>query len=110
MNADGGGFAVGQDGRVIRTEDGGVSWSEVSTPTEGNLLNVWSAPDGDVLVSGIRNLLHSSDGGSSWKLLEGGDLNIGWYQGLAVTGGESSSGASALLAGHHGNVLQLQLN
>jgi photosystem II stability/assembly factor-like uncharacterized protein len=110
MNADGGGFAVGQDGRVIRTEDGGVSWSEVSTPTEGNLLNVWSAPDGDVLVSGIRNLLHSSDGGSSWKLLEGGDLNIGWYQGLAVTGGESSSGVSALLAGHHGNVLQLQLN
>ena len=110
MNADGGGFAVGQDGRVIRTVDGGVSWLEVPTPTEGILLNVWSTPGGEVLVSGIRNLLHSSDGGFSWKFLEGGDLNIGWCQGLVVTGGESSSGASVLLAGHHGNVLQLHLN
>jgi photosystem II stability/assembly factor-like uncharacterized protein len=110
LSADGTGFAVGQNGRVIRTEDGGMSWSDVPTPTEGNLLNVWSAADGEVLVSGIRNLLHSSDGGMSWELLEGGDLNTGWYQGLAVTRGESQSGAVALLAGHKGNVLQLQLN
>jgi len=106
MTVDGTGFAVGQDGRVIRTGDGGVSWSEVPTPTEGILLNVWSATDGEVLISGIRNLLQSTDGGVSWELLEGGDLNTGWYQGLVVTGDESS----ALLAGHHGNVLQLQLN
>jgi photosystem II stability/assembly factor-like uncharacterized protein len=106
MTADSAGFAVGQDGRVIRTEDGGVSWSEVPTPTEGILLNVWSATDGEVLITGIRNLLQSADGGASWELLEGGDLNTGWYQGLVVTGDERS----ALLAGHQGNVLQLQLN
>ncbi len=110
LNADGNGFAVGQNGRVIRTGDGGISWSEMPTPTAGILLNVWSGPDGETLVSGIRNLLQSSDGGLSWKLLEGGDLNTGWYQGLVVTSGASSSGASALLAGHHGNVLKVQLD
>jgi photosystem II stability/assembly factor-like uncharacterized protein len=110
LNSDGSGFAVGQEGRVIRTGDGGSSWSEVATPTEGILLNVWSTPDGKVLVSGIRNLLQSSDGGLSWESLEGADLNTGWYQGLAVTGGGTSSGAIALLAGHRGNVLQLQFN
>ena len=109
MTADGTGFAVGQDGRVIRTQDGGVSWSEMPTPTEGILLNVRSTSDGGVLISGIRNLLQSKDGGVSWELLEGGDLNTGWYQGLVVTGDESSPPAVALLAGHHGNVLQLQL-
>ena len=110
MTADGTGFAVGQEGRVVRTEDGGASWSEIPTPTEGILLNVWSAPDGEVLISGIRNLLQSRDGGESWELLEGSDLNTGWYQGLAVTGDESSPLAAALLAGHHGNVLQMRLN
>jgi photosystem II stability/assembly factor-like uncharacterized protein len=110
LNADGSGFAVGQNGRIIKTEDGGISWSQLPSPAVGILLNVWSGPDGEVLVSGIRNLLRSSDGGLSWKVLEGGDLNTGWYQGLVVTSGASSSGAAALLAGHHGNVLQVQLN
>ena len=110
LNADGNGFAVGQNGRVIRTADGGISWSEVPTPAEGILLNVWSGPDGEILVSGIRNLLQSTDGGVSWELLEGGDLNTGWYQGLVVTGSASSSGAAALLAGHHGNIMQVQLD
>ncbi len=104
LNEGGTGFAVGQDGRVIKTVDGGSSWSEVETPAVGILLNVWSAPGGEVLISGIRSLLRSSDGGASWELLEGADLSTGWYQGLV------GNGTEAFLAGHQGNVLQLQLN
>jgi len=110
LTADGSGFAVGQEGRIIGTTDGGVSWAEVSSPTGGILRNVWSSPAGEVVISGIRNLLRSSDGGATWTLVEGGDLNTGWYQGLVVIGGDGASGATALLAGHQGSVIELQLN
>lgn len=110
LNTDGSGYAVGQDGRVIRTADGGLTWSEVVTPSTGILLNVWSSSGGDVLISGIRTLLRSSDDGASWTLVEGGDLNTGWYQGLVITGENGSSGPTALLAGHQGSVIELQLN
>ena len=110
LNADGSGYAVGQDGRVIRTSDGGLSWSEVVTPSTGILLNVWSSAEGDVLISGIRNLLRSSDDGASWTLVEGGDLNTGWYQGLVITSEEGSPAPKVLLAGHQGSVIELQLN
>ena len=110
LNAAGGGFAVGQEGRIIRTEDSGVTWTEASSPTGGILLSVWSSPEGEVLISGIRSLLRSSDGGTSWELVEGGDLNTGWYQGLVVTGDDSPLGESVLLAGHQGSVIKVQLN
>jgi photosystem II stability/assembly factor-like uncharacterized protein len=109
LNADGSGFAVGQEGRIIGTTDGGVSWAEVPTPTGGILLSVWSRGS-EVLVSGIRNLLRSSDGGATWTLIKGGDLATGWYQGLVVIGEDGASGATALLAGHQGSVIELQLN
>jgi photosystem II stability/assembly factor-like uncharacterized protein len=109
LNADGSGFAVGQEGRIIGTTDGGASWAEVPTPTGSILLNVWSRGD-DVLVSGIRNVLRSSDGGATWTLIDGGDLNTGWYQGLVVIGEDGAPGATALLAGHQGSVIELQLH
>lgn len=109
INDDGSGFAVGQDGRVLRTRDGGASWAAVPTPTGSILLNVWSAA-GEVLVSGIRTLLRSSDGGNSWVLEEGGDINVGWYQGLVVMPGTDTPAAAALLAGHQGSIIKLQLN
>lgn len=109
INDDGTGYAVGQDGMVIKTENGGESWSAVPVPTEGILLEVWSSPTGEVLITGIRNLLYSRDAGHSWDSLEGGDISVGWYQGLAVVPGADASGEVALLAGNRGNILQVQL-
>jgi len=110
LNDDGSGFAVGQNGRVIRSTDGGISWSEVSTPTEGILLGVWSSENGDVLVSGIRNMMRSDDNGDSWELIEGGDLSTGWYQAVVVTDGGGASATTALLAGHQASIIKLEMN
>tara|TARA_R110001592_G_scaffold363248_4_gene682211 strand:+ start:64313 stop:65221 length:909 start_codon:yes stop_codon:yes gene_type:complete len=110
LTADGSGFAVGQEGKIIRTSDGGSTWSEVESPTGGILLTVWSSAQGEVLISGIRNMLHSSDGGSTWDLIEGGDLNTGWYQGLVVVDDDGASSTTALLAGNQGSIIKLELN
>lgn len=109
LRADGIGYAVGQDGRVIGTGDGGLSWSVLDTASESNLLDVWSAADGEVLVSGIRQVLRSADGGQSWSPLEVGDFNVGWYLGLSPTAGDDGSASDLLLAGHGGNIIKLQL-
>jgi hypothetical protein len=87
-----------------------LTWSEVETPSGAIMLNVWSSEGGDVVISGIRTLLRSSDEGATWTLIEGGDLNTGWYQGLVITSEDESSGPTALLAGHQGSVIELQLN
>lgn len=110
LTADGNGFAVGQEGRIIGTSDGGESWSEVSSPTGGILLNVWSSESGQVLVSGIRNMLQSNDGGNTWQVITGGDLSTGWYQGLVVTDDGGTSAKTALLAGHQGSIIKLEMN
>lgn len=107
LAASGLGYAVGQDSQIIRTEDGGLNWSSVPTPPGGILLNVWFSDSGDVLVSGIRSLLRSTDGGSTWTQVEKGDLVTGWYQGMVVNKRADSTGLTALLAGHQGNVVEL---
>ena len=108
LHANGTGFAVGQDGKIIKTANGGRAWEQVTTPSSGILLNVWTSGSGDVLISGIRNTLQSSDNGESWSRIEQGALSSGWYQGLSIVGGDAQS-LSALLAGHGGNLIKLKL-
>jgi len=109
LRPDGNGYAVGQDGRVISTVDSGASWSELETPVESILLDVWSDDSGDVLVSGIRTFLRSSDAGKTWEVVEGGDLNVGWYQRLVVPDNGGMPAGLAVLAGHQGDIIQLNL-
>jgi photosystem II stability/assembly factor-like uncharacterized protein len=109
LNANGIGFAVGQNGKIIATADGGRVWREAVTSSAGILLNVWSSGSGDVLISGIRNTLQSSDNGLSWNRIDQGVLSSGWYQGLSIIDGGNSQGKSALLAGHGGNLIKLEL-
>jgi len=104
LQTDGGGFAVGQDGRVIRTRDGGANWAVVPTPTNAILLNVWSSPGGDVLVSGMRAALQSTDSGRSWNQIGGRGISTGWYQGLSA-----SPDTSVLLAGFRASIIKLPL-
>ena len=108
LHANGTGFAVGQDGKIIKTANGGRAWEQVTTPSSGILLNVWTSGSGDVLISGIRNTLQSSDNGESWSRIEQGALSSGWYQGLSIVSGDAQS-RSALLAGHGGNLIKLKL-
>ena len=99
------GFAVGQKGKVIKTLDGGLTWSIMRVPTEENLLDVWSSGK-QVLVTGIRTLLRSRDDGLNWEVITEGDVTVQWYQALK---GTASGGAdSAVMVGHSGRIISIK--
>jgi len=62
-------WAVGIDGYVIKTVDGGKSWQEVKTKAPKTQLFTIAAQDGGrtLLIAGTGFALASTDGGSTWK-------------------------------------------
>ena len=108
------GYAVGQEGLILKTSDGGKSWMQLDKITNANLLGVWSGHD-EVVITGIRELLRSSDGGSSFTSGKS-DIQIGrtWYQGVASGSSQKSTGVSGVLAeesvyivGHQGSIARI---
>ena len=86
------GFAVGQDNLVLRSQDGGNSWQKITIEGEdANLLGVWSGQN-EVVITGIRTLLRSSDDGESWTHSEDIQVVRTWYQGVTSGVSEVSAG------------------
>ena len=83
LDADGTGtgWAVGQDGEILRSHDGGETWQKVDAGSAANLLGVWSG-QGEVVIVGIRELLRSSDDGESWRRTDDIKVIRTWYQGI----------------------------
>lgn len=107
------GYAVGQEGFIARTADGGLTWTDVEKPANANLLGVWSG-NGEVVITGIRQLLRSSDDGATFSGTE--DLNVArtWYQGVAAGVAESAAGEkgflreqSVYIVGHRGTIARV---
>ncbi len=99
------GFAVGQNGKVVKTLDGGLTWTVMPVPTQENLLDVWSSED-QVLVTGIRTLLRSRDDGLNWEVVTEGDVTVQWYQ--AVKGTTDGGRDSVVMVGHSGRVINIK--
>ena len=74
-DGSGSGYAVGQEGLVLKTLDAGSTWSSIAIDTNYNLLGVWSG-NGEVVASAIRELLRSNDDGKSFISLSA-DAQIG---------------------------------
>lgn len=80
---DGGtGWAVGHDEVILRTADGGATWTLVrqAPETERPLLDVWFANARDGLAAGAYgSLLVTRDGGLTWEtrtVVDGDDLHV----------------------------------
>ena len=63
-------YATAEQGRVLRSNDGGASWTFLDTGYRGSLWAGLALGDGGLLVGGLRGtLLLSRDGGASWSTL-----------------------------------------
>jgi len=101
------GFAVGQNGKVIKSLDGGLTWNEMPSVTKENLLDVWSSGN-QVLVSGIRTLLRSRDDGLTWESITEGDVAVQWYQAVKGTQAADAGGDSVVMVGHSGRIIKIK--
>ena len=99
------GYAAGQNGKVLKTVDGGLTWEAVEGDTQENLLDVWASGD-DVYIPGIRTLLRSRDAGASWESITEGDISVRWYQ--SIKGTSVGGGNSVVMVGHSGRILKIK--
>jgi photosystem II stability/assembly factor-like uncharacterized protein len=61
-------WAVGIDGKVIRTEDGGKVWREIETGgPKGHLFGIAGDKKGNLVIVGNALALISHDNGTTWK-------------------------------------------
>ncbi|RLA43798.1 MAG: hypothetical protein DRR06_11210 [Gammaproteobacteria bacterium] len=102
------GYAVGQDGKVLKTVDGGLTWQILDVPTRENLLDIWASGTGDVLITGIRTLLRSSDAGASWEAITEGDVSVKWYQAVKGTPVAGEASYNIVMVGHSGRIVQIK--
>ncbi|MBC8179615.1 hypothetical protein H8E88_00685, partial [candidate division KSB1 bacterium] len=73
------GWAVGSNGVIVHTSDGGSSWSSQTSGTSNYLLSVhFSDSRTGWAVGGYGTIVHTSDGGSSWSSQTSGTSNWLW--------------------------------
>lgn len=65
------GIIVGDVGTIMRTIDGGETWSLIDADTKADLYGV-SFPDPDTGFIAGNKFLRTIDGGKTWTILEGG--------------------------------------
>jgi photosystem II stability/assembly factor-like uncharacterized protein len=76
------GWAVGENAAVLKTVDGGSSWTAQSNPAPAGavLTSVWFASPGEGWVVGSGGIvLHTTDGGATWESRYLGTLMNLWY-------------------------------
>jgi photosystem II stability/assembly factor-like uncharacterized protein len=62
------GMAVGEFGTIIRTTDGGSTWTQCASRTSAHLYDFWfTGPDQGFAVGDHGTVLVTSDGGQTWN-------------------------------------------
>ncbi|CAA0106772.1 Ycf48-like protein [Zhongshania aliphaticivorans] len=98
------GYAVGQAGLVIRTDDAGKTWTSVAANTKGSFFAVTYTGASKVFVVGQRVAMKSINGGESWEQFEPLDLSLNWYSGLGQT---APNNGRIVAVGHSARILSL---
>lgn len=110
---DGSGFAVGQEGLVMKTADAGATWQILNANTNANLFGVWCSKQGEVVATGQRALLRSSDNGATWRASTDLEVVRNWF--VPIAAGEASMQAPGgemvsqviYIGGHMGVIARL---
>lgn len=98
---DGKGFAVGQDGYAIKTTDHGKTWVCIDLGSKAILNGVNASADGRVVVTAMREMIVSKDGGETWSAVENPEVTTAWYVGV------SSSDTDVVAVGQAGRIIRI---
>lgn len=101
------GMAVGHEGWILRTADGGWSWQEVAFDEKNGepLMSVARLPSGAwIAVGAFGRALHSVDQGAHWSALALPGTDVGDKHLNRIVG--SADGQHWLIAGERGLVLR----
>lgn len=80
-------YATAEQGKLLRSDDRGQTWSYLDTGYRGSLWSGAVMRDGSLLVGGQRgSLWRSADGGASWQAVDSGGK--GSITAIAVQGDE----------------------
>lgn len=100
-------YAVGQEGLILKAGANGGAWKELASGTKAILTGIAGGVDGRVVASGIYTILHSLDGGASWRMDQSRPARAGWHQAAAI--GEDSDGKpNIVLVGSGGAILSVE--
>jgi len=110
---DGTVYAVGQEGLAMKSTDNGATWAELNTGSNANLFGVWASSQGEVVATGMRALLRSSDGGQSFTASSDLDVVRNWYVPVAMGQAEFKGDGGAMvqevvyIAGYQGTIARV---
>jgi photosystem II stability/assembly factor-like uncharacterized protein len=81
-------WAVGIDGHITKTVDGGKNWTKIDVPTaKTQLYGVMSNKAGEIVIAGKRTFFISPDKGKVWRNAKiDPPFPYGWIYGLARRG------------------------
>lgn len=96
-------YAVGLEGEILTSPDGGRTWLRCKTNVSAPFLGVAATADGHAVVSGMRVMLRSSNSGITWEQVREGDITTDWYQSVDV---HEPSGR-ILAVGHSGKIIEV---
>ncbi len=95
------GFAVGLGGTIIRSDDGGASWTRIESGLAADLYGVGGSGDRVVVVGEGGTVAISDDGGAHFDLVEVAPLPLPFYD-VAF-----DSGGAAFIVGPRGLIGRL---
>ena len=110
------GWAVGEMGTIVKTTDGGTTWTQQKSGTTSNLSSVVfiDTNTGWVTCPGIERILKTTDGGATWTAQSSGstkdfysvafaDASTGWVVGGDWDDDWASTGGAILRTTDGGN-------
>lgn len=96
-------FAVGQTGELLVSSDGGTTWSGCTSQTAMNFLGVSASPSGQVVITGMRVMMRSLNGGMTWDPVVEGDTTTDWYQAVRT----APDSGQIMAVGHAGRIIRI---
>jgi photosystem II stability/assembly factor-like uncharacterized protein len=99
--------AVGLDGEIWRTADGGVSWSPVKSPATRALYTVAMEDGVGWIVGDTGTVMVSKDTGATWQVVPvPEDLRLFWIHGVSLI--PDGTRPTGVLVGANGLMLWTQ--